>query len=292
MKPYSTGWRVAACTLGGVIALLARTDTNAQQPTFTATVDAVRLDVLVTERGRVVRGLTAAEFEVLDNGKAQQLDVVSFEQVPLVVTLAFDLSGSVTGERLDHLRSAGRAVLDGLKAPDQAELLTFGQRVLRRQARTGNIAFLRDALDAARPAGDTSLYDGAFAAMMVGESGEGRNLVLLFSDGVDTSSWLSADQTLASARRANVVVYGATVRGGGATAFLEDLARQTGGGVVEVESTRDLRGRFEAILGEFRQRYLISYTPRDIERIGWHQVTVRVKARGATVRTRPGYQVD
>jgi VWFA-related protein len=240
----------------------------------------------------VLRGLTAADFEVLDNKVGQQLDVVSFEQVPLVVTLAFDLSLSVAGERLDHLRSAGRVVLDGLKAADQAELLTFGQRILRRQARTGNMALLREALDAARPAGDTSLYDGAFAATMVGESGDGRNLVLLFSDGVDTSSWLSADQALTSARRANIVVYGATVRGGGSTDFLRDLARQTGGDVVEVESTRDLRGRFEAILSEFRQRYLISYTPRGVERSGWHEVTVRVKGRPVTVRTRPGYQVD
>lgn len=291
MSPLVAATSVTAVVLCSTAVLL-RTGAAAQRPTFQASVDAVRLDVLVTDRGRVVRGLTAADFEVQDNRVAQQLDVVSFEQVPLVVTLAFDLSLSVSGERLDHLRSAGRAVLDGLRTADQAELLTFGQRVVRRQARTDNMALLREALDAARPAGDTSLYDGAFAATVAGESGDGRNLVLLFSDGVDTSSWLSADQALTSARRANVVVYGATVRGAGSTAFLKDLARQTGGDVVEVESTRDLRGRFEAILSEFRQRYLISYTPRGVDRGGWHEVTVRVKGRAATVRTRPGYQVD
>lgn len=291
MSPLVAATSVTAVVLCSTAVLL-RTGAAAQRPTFQASVDAVRLDVLVTDRGRVVRGLTAADFEVQDNRVAQQLDVVSFEQVPLVVTLAFDLSLSVSGERLDHLRSAGRAVLDGLRTADQAELLTFGQRVVRRQARTDNMALLREALDAARPAGDTSLYDGAFAATVAGESGDGRNLVLLFSDGVDTSSWLSADQALTSARRANVVVYGATVRGAGSTAFLKDLARQTGGDVVEVESTRDLRGRFEAILSEFRQRYLISYTPRGVDRGGWHAVTVRVKGRAATVRTRPGYQVD
>ena len=60
-------------------------------------------------------------------------------------------------------------------------------------------------------------------------------------------------------------------------AFLRDLAQPTGGDVIEVESTRDLRGRFQSILEEFRQRYLISYTPRGVERRGWHDVTVRVK---------------
>jgi len=291
MRPHVATRGLAAIVLCATMALLTRPGV-AQQPMFKASVDAVRLDVLVTDRGRVVGGLTAADFDVLDNRMAQQLDVVSFAEVPLVVTLAFDLSGSVAGERLDHLRSAGRAVLDGLRAADQAELLTFGQRVVRRQARTGNMALLQEALADARPSGNTSLYDGAFAATLAGESDDGRNLVLLFSDGVDTSSWLSADQALTAARRANVVVYGATVRGAGSTAFLRDLARHTGGDVVEVESTRDLRGRFEAILSEFRQRYLISYTPRGVDRSGWHEVTVRVKGRSATVRTRPGYQAD
>lgn len=265
---------------------------GAQQPTFSVSVDVVRLDVLVTDRGRVVRQLGAADFEVLDNKVPQQIDAVAVEQVPLRVTLAFDLSGSVTGERLDHLRSAGTALLDGLRAEDQAQLLTFSETVARRQAATSDVALLRTALNSLQPAGDTALYDGTFAATTLGESPDGRNLVLMFSDGVDTASWLSADQALTSARRANVVVYSAVVRGALSLGFLRDVARQTGGDVIEVESTRDLRGRFEAILQEFRQRYLISYTPRGVERRGWHDVAVRVKSRTATVRARPGYQVD
>ena len=67
MKAPAARWSMLAITLCGVVALLARTDMAAQQPTFTASVDAVRLDVLVADRGRVLRGLTAADFEVLDN---------------------------------------------------------------------------------------------------------------------------------------------------------------------------------------------------------------------------------
>ena len=162
---------------------------------------------------------------------------------------------------------------------------------MRRQRSTSNVALLRAALTRAPGRQHVALRRG-FAATTLGESTDGRNLVLLFSDGVDTASWLSADQALTSARRANVVVYSAAVRGGRSLAFLRDLGRQTGGDVIEVESTRDLRGRFQSILEEFRQRYLISYTPRGVEKGGWHDVTVRVKGRSATVRTRPGYQVD
>jgi len=264
----------------------------AQQATFSVAVDTVRLDVLVMDRGRAVPQLTGADFEVLDNKVPQQVDVVTVEQVPLLVTMAFDMSVSLKGERLDHLRSAGNAVLEGLRPEDRAQLLTFSHTVTRRQPATSDLTRLRAALDQVSPEGDTALYDGAFAATTLAESPDGRNLVLLFSDGVDTASWLSADQALTSARRANVVVYSAVVRGGPSVRFLRDLARQTGGDVIEVESTRDLRGRFQSILGEFRQRYLVSYSPRGVERGGWHDVVVRVKNRTVTVRTRPGYQVD
>jgi Ca-activated chloride channel homolog len=264
----------------------------AQQATFSVAVNSVRLDVLVTDRGRVVRQLNAADFEVLDNKVPQQVEVVTFEQVPLLVTMALDMSFSVSGERLEHLRSAGNVMLDGLRPEDRAQLLTFSHAVVRRQSSTSDVSLLRAALNEVKPAGDTSLYDGAFAATTLGESSDGRNLVVLFSDGVDTASWLSADQALTSARRANVVVYSAVVRGAPSLGFLRNLAGQTGGDVIEVESTQDLRGRFQAILEEFRQRYLISYTPRDVARQGWHDVVVRVKGRSVTVRTRPGYYAD
>ena len=109
MKPPAQA--ALACVL-----LISATAGIAQQATFSVAVDVVRLDALVTEGGRVVRGLGLADFEVIDNKVPQQLDVVSFERAPLRVTLAFDMSVSVTGERLDHLRAAGEAVLDGLRA--------------------------------------------------------------------------------------------------------------------------------------------------------------------------------
>jgi hypothetical protein len=64
----------------------------------------------------------------------------------------------------------------------------------------------------------------------------------------------------------------------------------TGGSLTEVESKDDIGAAFLQILDEFRQRYLISYTPRGVARDGWHAVTVRVKSRGGLkVKARPGY---
>src|SRR5439155_11596525 len=91
---------------------------SAQQPAFTTKVEAVRVDVLVLDNGRPVTGLTPADFEIADNGVPQHVDFVSYEQIPLNVVLALDMSESVAGERLEQLRDAGRAVLDGLAKDD------------------------------------------------------------------------------------------------------------------------------------------------------------------------------
>ena len=71
--------------------------------------------------------------------------------------------------------------------------------------------------------------------------------------------------------------------------FLGDLTEQTGGRLFTIESTRDLSGVFLEVLDEFRQRYLLSYSPAGVSPGGWHPLTVRVKGRNATVRARPGY---
>jgi hypothetical protein len=115
--------------------------------------------------------------------------------------------------------------------------------------------------------------------------------MIVFSDGVDTSSFLTADKVLTSARRGNIVAYGVSLHGSGRMPFLEDLCRLTGGSVIEIESSRDVSGAFVGILNEFRQRYLVSYSPRGVPGQGWHRLDVRVKGRKVQVKARSGYMV-
>jgi Ca-activated chloride channel family protein len=262
-----------------------------QQPAFSSKVEAVRVDVLVTERdgGPAVLGLGPSDFEVLDNGVPQQVDLVTFEQIPLNVIPVLDMSDSVAGERLDHLRGAGAALLAALKKGDQAGLVTFSHLVVLGAGLTGDVAPVQAAIDAASGSGDTALVDGTYAGMMLGESDAGRALIIVFSDGVDTSSWLSADAVLDAAKRSDVVVYGVTERSRLKPEFLRDLTSVTGGRLFEIEKTANLGATFLGILDEFRHRYLVSYTPHGVAKDRWHRLEVRVKGRRAVVKARPGY---
>jgi VWFA-related protein len=251
-------------------------------------VDAVRLDVLVTNNGRTVRGLTVADFEILDNGVPQTPDLVSFEEIPLNVVLALDASSSVVGERLEDLRDAGRAVLDALKKNDQTALITFSQAIARAAELTPDVPSVKETLADVEPEGPTSLVDATYAAITVADADLGRGLLILFSDGVDTASWLPERAVIDAARRSDVVVYAVSAAARPA-AFLRTVTNETGGRLYEVTSTRDIRRVFLAALEEFRQRYLVSYTPHGVQTDGWHRVDVKVKGRRASVRARPGY---
>jgi hypothetical protein len=81
--------------------------------------------VLVTDNGKPLLGLAPSDFEVLDNGVRQRVDLASFEQIPLNVVLALDNSASLQGLRLGHLQTAGKRVLEGLKPGDRAALVAF-----------------------------------------------------------------------------------------------------------------------------------------------------------------------
>ena len=281
--------RRAATLVAVLVAAAAFPAARPQNPTFSSKVEAVRLDVLVTQDGKPVQGLGAADFEILDNGVRQTVDIASFEQMPLNVVLTFDLSGSIVAERLGNLREASHVVVDGLKKDDQAALVMFNTRVRVNPGLTSDTGAVKAAIDLAEPSGETSLIDASFAGMMVAESDVGRGLVIVFSDGLDTSSWLQPKAVLDVAKRSDAVVYAVSAGLARRSDFLGDLTDQTGGRLFQIESTHSLSAVFQEVLDEFRQRYLVSYSPAGVSKEGWHQLTVRVKGRSAIVRARPGY---
>jgi len=147
---------------------------------------------------------------------------------------------------------------------------------------------VREALRRIQGAGETSLVDATHAAMLLGESDVGRSLVLVFTDGVDTASWLTPEIVLNTARRTDVVVCGVSV-GRTPDTFLRDVADITGGALVNLDSTQNLQRTFVRLLDEFRQRYLVSYSPRGVAKGGWHRLDVRLKGRKVAIKARPGY---
>ena len=261
-----------------------------QQALFSSRTVVVRVDVFATDKGKPVAGLTADDFELLDNGVPQHIRLADSDALPANVVLAFDTSASTSGQSLQDLVSAGEQLLDDLKPIEPAGLTTFSRAVSLRIALTTDHTAVRDVLRRVTPIGDTSAIDGIYVAMMSAQLVDGRPLVVVFTDGVDTASWMQPAELLDAAKRASAVVY--TVATGDARnwSLLAQVSDATGGRAIKLESSKDLRAEFQKILAEFRSRYLISFVPNDVSESGYHRLTVRSTRRGVDVKSRPGYQ--
>lgn len=278
-------------TLTGAVAVLLALGPAAlpmQQPVFRSQIEVVELDVSAMRGGQPIQGLTARDFTLTDNGVPQQVDSVTLDQLPLSVTLVLDVSSSVAGERLAHLIQAGTGLTEALRSEDQAALVTFSQAVALRVPMTGDMDAIRAALRALAPDGATALRDAIHLAIHLQERNQTRPLILVFTDGLDTASWLSEEAVIDSARRGDVVIH--AVRAG-ANPLLDHVTDVAGGRTWSATSDRQLRELFTRALDEMRARYLLTYSPHDVSPAGWHEVKVRLKDRKGDVTARPGYFV-
>jgi Ca-activated chloride channel homolog len=272
----------------------------------------------MTAGGRPVAGLTAVDFELRDSGVPQQVQVVSFADVPISLLLALDVSSSVEGERLEQLKVAAREAIGALRPGDQAAVLTFTDRISRLSTWTSDLTSVSPRIETLRAQGWTALYDAIASAVSIREQASGRVVVLVFSDGADTASWLDAPTVIEAARHSDVVVTAVsaaprvqTASGREARlafgleaalrrwfetdpalfpyAFLEVLTSETGGQYLHVRSDRELSSAFRRIVAEFKTRYLLTYPPKGVPASGWHPLEVRVTTRRAEVKARRGY---
>ncbi len=283
--------------------------------TFRSGVDAVSVDVSVRDRGRVITGLTASDFVVLDNGIRQEVADVSFDKLPIDVTVALDISSSVTGDMLERLQRAVAQLMKDLGKADRLRLMTFHARIARVVDFTDDVATVQRAIRNVTAGGGTSIFDTISTALISADQADRRQLLVVFTDGADSTSITELSPLIDVAQRTNVAV--STVMPTGvapaemssvngvlivsrmmprnlsrARAFSR-LADETGGQVIPQVAGGDLSATFRRVLGDFRSSYVVRYVPKGVTRGGLHTLSVTVPARrGLTVRARRGYAFD
>jgi len=282
-----------------------------QQTVFRGTVDSVELDVAVMSRNKAVAGLTAQDFELLDNNVRQTILEVSRETQPVDVTLLIDISGSVTDRLLSAILRAVERVKKDLRKDDRLSLVSFNQRVREHLALKPAESVGKITVD--RPAGMTAMYDAIAVSLATPPPQQRRQMVLLFTDGIDTMSFLDEPAVLDVAGRSRTAVFvvAAGIEARLPSAFFAKLTEATGG-IVQVvpflpvnivviqpgmlgnvtTADADLLDRpFLRALEEFRTSYVLRYTLLAVKRAGWHDLVVRVTRPGTnyTVRARRGY---
>ena len=277
---------------------------QSEQPTFSVKVNLVRLLVSVRDNaGAIVSNLNKTDFTVSQDGIAQ--DVTLFERntsVPLSVAILIDTSGSTQIDLHYETQSVQRFITSLVKAgnPDDVfELISFNWRTNLEADFSRNPGRAEHALHTLHGEGGTSLYDAIFLASDTLTPREGRHVMVVVTDGGDTTSYKKYGDAVAAAQRADAVLYPIVVvpiaadagRNLGGEHALATLAQSTGGRIFNPAGFTQLDAAFTDILRELRTQYLIGYYPRDVPmqpRL-FHSVKVGTQNPALRIGVRSGY---
>lgn len=290
-----------------LVAALAALPLFPQEQPASFSVEVKLVNVLATvkdQQGAPTGELERENFSIFAGGVPQEIAV--FERQtdrPLSVALLFDASPSV-GKELKFEQDAAikfiRSLLSsGANPADRVAVYKFSDFVDEVQDFTSSVSRLERAIPTIRVHGGTSLYDALYLAAQRLERLEGRKVIVVITDGDDTTSDIKFNEALRTVQLANAVVYSVVVvpitndagRNLGGENALKTMSAATGGVAFMQHSAQDLDGIFRQIERELRLQYLIGFYPRDVPDASsrFHRIELRVDRPGLQVLARTGY---
>ena len=277
------------------IAVLAQ---QPQAPSFKAGTQVVSLFATVADaQRRLVSGLTQEEFEVLDNEKPQPIVFFQNDIQPITVVVMLDTSGSMT-LTLDLLRQAAEQFIIRLLPADKGRVGAFNDKIQFSSRFSNDRDQLVTDVKNLDYGNGTRLWDAIGASLDELKGIEGRRVVLVFTDGYDTSSRIGLGAVVERARAEEVMIYAIglesnyfngqsmvrTKPDGG----LRKIADETGGGYFELKKSSELASTFTKVAQELHSQYVIGFTPTQLDnRV--HKLTLKMKQPGMTARARRSY---
>ncbi|MBC7798501.1 MAG: VWA domain-containing protein [Pyrinomonadaceae bacterium] len=263
--------------------------------------------------GKAIVNLNLKDFALRVNGENQEIAEISRSESPVRLALLFDNSSSVTSARNFEKNAATKFFKRVLRSIDQASLYSVSTISRQEQKLTGDTRQLIKAINnLSEPQGATALFDGVFMASRYLREVNGRRVIVIVSDGVDTLSDSTLEETVKEAQLANCQIYvvkttdfenfqitgqrgtNANLRDLSAERRMQELATQTGGTVYSPLDEKELDAAFIQIAAELSQQYILSYYPTETKRGNgdFKQIELRVVNKpNLSVRTRKGYYV-
>ena len=291
--------------VAGVLALAAASAIAAAgQKTFRTGVDLVNFGVFVTDRqGAPITGLTAADFEILEAGKAQAIKFFTEgdpeDAPPLHLGFLLDASGSME-EDMKDVRTAAIKFLKTMENAIDITLVDFATEVRVARFAADDYPRLIERIRMRKPDGWTALYDALGTYLNGAAEQVGQKILIMYTDGGDTRSSMHHGEVLDLLRASDVTVYViGYLEHQSSSARLEQrmqlqrFAEMTGGQAFFPYNVKEVDKVYEKIHREIAARYSLGYTSTDERTDGaWRPVEVRLKRpdlKGVKLRTRDGY---
>ena len=294
----TTGTAITAATLLGLWSLSAQA-----QFSYKTGVDVAGFVVTVTDRdGEPVQDLEIDDFEVKEDGAPQAVTYFSSasgpDAVPLHVGLLFDVSESMQRD-LSFSRNAAIKFLNTFPKAIDFTLVEFSDDVRAARFTQAEFPRLVERIRSGKARGRTSLYDALTVYLASAFEQTGRKVLVIYTDGDDTSSSRTWDATLRALRASDVTMYPIGLFAGRGSARmmlqsrLSEIARLTGGRALFPGSLKELEPLYSSIAEEIHGQYLLGYVPTNPARDGkWRKVEIKLKrppSQRLQLRTREGY---
>lgn len=271
---------------------------RAQQATFKGGTRVVSLFTTVQDANRrLVANLEKEDFSVLDDGKPVDLALFENGVTPFTVVVMLDTSASMTGS-LDLLKRASEQFLIRMLPQDKGQVGAFNDKIQLSGTFTSDRDDLIGALGDLQFGNPTRIWDAVDLSIEELKSATGRKVVLVFTDGDDTSSKLSFGKVLDRAKAEEVMVYAIGLESdyfngqrrvrSKPDRSLKKLAEETGGGYFELQKTDDLGPTFTRVAQELHSQYTLGFTPATLDGKE-HKLEVRMKQTGQVARARKSY---
>lgn len=268
-------------------------------PGLRVNVRLVNVFTTVTDaHGAPIANLSKDDFRVLEDGIPQTISVFGREsELPLSIALAIDTSGSTRRDMPLEVASAKKFVRSILRPIDSLSVFQVSENVDQLVSFTSDMKHIQHGIDTLVPGSGTSLYDAIFLCSESLLNREGRRVLVLITDGGDTTSKTTYNGALRRAQQAETIVYSIIVvpveadagRNIGGEHALIQISKDTGGKYYYADSIADLDSAFRQISEELRTQYLIAYYPnRQVSEYPFRKIQVQLVKDDPVVKT---YQV-
>ena len=246
------------------------------------------------KQGRMVRGMSAGDFILEEDGRRQTPDLVAQETIPTTFALLVDSSQSMS-RNMDFVRAAAGKLTAYLRPKDRVLVAPFSRRLGAVTGPTSDRPTIGEAVMAISAHGGTAMRDsmiqigGRFAGV------EGRRVIVLITDAYDEHSGASSSEAVAALKEAGVTVYAVGIGGVAGISMkghdeLKPIAAGTGGRSFFPARPTDLPNVYDVLANDAQLRYLITYTPANQKRDGtWRSISLRPYDESLTVKARDGY---
>jgi Ca-activated chloride channel family protein len=241
------------------------------ESTFRVNVRLVNVFTTVTDsRGAPVADLTKDDFQLLEDGVPQTIKVFEKESaIPLSIALAIDTSPSTLRDFKLEVSSARRFVHSILRSEDRLSVFEVTETILQKTGFTSDVKRIERGIDDLHTGPGTSIYDAIFLCSESLLDRDGRKVLVLITDGGDTTSKADYNGALRRAQQAEAIVYSIIVvpieadagRNLGGEHALIQISRDTGGKYYYAEGQQQLDEAFRKISDELRTQYLIAFYP-------------------------------